>query len=60
MISGLGKQFIAFQNGTCAPSAPPNERQEGRVLPLPPSPASMMLNKAGSGLNLSKILLFLL
>ena len=35
IILTTGKQIIAFKKGTFAPPAPPTERQEGRLLPLP-------------------------
>ena len=36
IILTIGKQIIAFKKGTFAPPAPPSERLEGRLLPLPP------------------------
>ena len=41
VILTTGKQVIAFKKGTFAPLAPPTQRQEGRLLPLPPSPACL-------------------
>ena len=42
IILTIRKQIIAFKKGTFAPPAPPTERQEGRLLPLPPSPACLI------------------
>ena len=36
IILTIRKQITALKKGTFAPPAPPNERQEGRMLPLPP------------------------
>ena len=41
IILTIRKQIIAFKKGTFAPPAPPTQRQEGRLLPLPPSPACL-------------------
>ena len=46
IILTTGKQIVVFKKGTSAPPAPPTERQEGRLLPLPPSPACLTTVKA--------------